>query len=89
MIDLTKPADVRLVRQAASRVISSQFASESALQRQFSMGRARAAEILLLLEERGVVGAAGVGVSREVLVRAERRREVLDAEFPLPEADRG
>lgn len=84
-IDLANPGHVRLARRAASRVIASQFASESALQRQFSISRDRAHELLLLLEERGIVGPAGLGVSREVLVRSEQRHQVIDAEFPLPQ----
>lgn len=88
MLDLTKPLDLKLARRAALQVIADQYASEARFAAAFRIGKGRAADVMALLEERGIVGPAGLGVSREVLVRYEQRRAVVDAEFPLDQESR-
>jgi len=52
-------------------VISSRKASASLLQRRLSIGYARAARLLDLLEERGVVGPAEGAKPRDVFINDE------------------
>jgi S-DNA-T family DNA segregation ATPase FtsK/SpoIIIE len=61
-------ADDDLFQEAAETVIRSGKASASLLQRRLRVGYARAARLLDLLEERGVVGAADGARPRDVLV---------------------
>ncbi len=60
--------DDELFEQAAETVIRSGKASASLLQRRLRVGYARAARLLDLLEERGVVGPADGARPRDVLV---------------------
>lgn len=74
----------RLVRAAADWVITTQTGSARMLERRLHVGQDTAAELMTVLEERGVVGPSrGPGLVRDVLVRAERVQEVLAADFPL------
>jgi DNA segregation ATPase FtsK/SpoIIIE, S-DNA-T family len=57
-----------MYQQAADTVIRSGKASASLLQRRLRVGYARAARLLDLLEERGVIGAADGARPRDVLV---------------------
>lgn len=77
-------ADARdLERRAAELVIVTQFGSTSMLQRRLRIGHARAAAVMAVLEEHGVVGPdQGPGRSREVLQRSEHLHDVVAAEFP-------
>lgn len=52
-------------------VISTQKASTSFIQRKFSIGYARAARLVDVLEERGVIGPARGSKPREVYIRAD------------------
>lgn len=61
-------ADDDMYEQAAETVIRSRSASASLLQRRLRVGYARAARLIDLLEERGVVGPADGARPREVLV---------------------
>lgn len=61
-------ADDDLFQEAADTVIRSGKASASLLQRRLRVGYARAARLLDLLEERGVVGPADGARPRDVLV---------------------
>ena len=54
-------------------VISSGKASTSLLQRKFKLGYNRAARIIDLLEERGIIGFSSESKPREVLVKPERQ----------------
>ncbi|MBQ2640071.1 MAG: DNA translocase FtsK [Bacilli bacterium] len=56
-------------------VIENQKASASLLQRRFKLGYNRAARIVDLLEERGVIGPARGSKPREVLVKLESEEE--------------
>ncbi|MBR3049290.1 MAG: DNA translocase FtsK 4TM domain-containing protein [Bacilli bacterium] len=56
-------------------VIENQKASASLLQRRFKLGYNRAARIIDLLEERGVIGPARGSKPREVLVKLESEEE--------------
>lgn len=61
-------ADDDLFDQAAETVIRSRTASASLLQRRLRVGYARAARLIDLLEERGIVGPADGARPRDVLV---------------------
>ena len=56
-------------------VINTQKASASLLQRKFKLGYNRAARIIDLLEERGVIGPANGSKPREVLVQLDKGEE--------------
>ena len=58
-----------LLSAARNEVISSGKASTSYLQRKFSIGYARAAKLIDILEEKGVVGPANGSKPREVLIK--------------------
>ena len=60
--------DDPLFEDARAIVIDSKKASTSYLQRRLSIGYSRAARIIDLLEERGVVGEANGSKPREVLI---------------------
>ena len=56
-------------------VIESQKASASLLQRRFKLGYNRAARLIDLLEERGIIGSANGSKPREVLVQLDSNEE--------------
>ena len=56
-------------------VISTQKASASLLQRKFKLGYNRAARIIDLLEERGIIGPSNGSKPREVLVQLNSNEE--------------
>lgn len=56
-------------------VIESQKASASLLQRRFKLGYNRAARLVDLLEERGIIGPANGSKPREVLVQLDNQEE--------------
>jgi S-DNA-T family DNA segregation ATPase FtsK/SpoIIIE len=60
--------DDDLYEQARQTVIESNKASTSYLQRKFSIGYARAARLIDMLEERGVIGVGNGAKAREILV---------------------
>ena len=61
--------DDPLYNEIVEFVVSSQKASASLLQRKFKLGYNRAARIIDLLEERGIIGPQNGSKPREVLVR--------------------
>ena len=64
-----RPGDNDDVRRALEVVVLDRKASQSFLQRRLKIGYNRAAEIMDLFEERGIVGAAsGSGEKREILI---------------------
>jgi hypothetical protein len=78
-IDITRPADRRLVATAAHRVIHNQAAFPGGLARQFGIDRPRAVELLQVLEFLRIVKAPEPGrQSWTVLIRAERANEYRD-----------
>ena len=68
--------DVRL-EEAKEIVINDQKASASYLQRKLSVGYARAAKLLDLLEDMGVVGAPNGSKPREILISREQYENML------------
>jgi S-DNA-T family DNA segregation ATPase FtsK/SpoIIIE len=62
-------SDDDLYEEAKEIVISSQKASTSYLQRRLKIGYSRAARLMDILEERGVIGAGDGSKPREVLVQ--------------------
>lgn len=73
--------DLDLLIDAATYVISHQFAAASSLQRNIRVGFAKAGYLMNLLEERGIVGPARARprLDRDVLVPRERLATVLEA----------
>lgn len=56
-------------------VVTSGKASASLLQRRFKLGYNRAARIIDLLEERGIIGPQNGSKPREVLIKLENKEE--------------
>ena len=71
-----------LLEEAKAMVIQTGKASASYLQRRFKIGYARAARILDLLEEQGVVGPADGSKRREILVS-----EMEEDDYSEPESE--
>ncbi len=67
--------DDPLYNEIVEFVISTQKASASLLQRKFKLGYNRAARIVDLLEERGIIGPANGSKPREVLVQLDSSDE--------------
>lgn len=68
------------LEDAVRLVVGTQYGSAAMLERHLPTTRARADELVLQLEEAGVLGPLpNVGKARPVLVRAERVDEVLHA----------
>lgn len=64
--------DDPLYNEIVEFVVSTQKASASLLQRRFKLGYNRAARIIDLLEERGIIGPANGSKPREVLIQLDR-----------------
>ncbi|MGX5360064.1 DNA translocase FtsK [Kocuria sp. KH4] len=75
----TPTGDDALLRQAAELVITTQFGSVSMLQRKLRVGFARALRLSEDLAELGILGPAGPGKSRDVLIKAEDLATALAA----------
>ena len=71
--------DLELLLQATERVIKTQHAASSALQRWMRIGFVKCGWLLNLMEERGIVGPAYGSFAREVLVPRDRLNATLDA----------
>ena len=67
--------DDPLYNEIVEFVITSQKASASLLQRRFKLGYNRAARIIDLLEERGIIGPSRGSKPREVLVSLDQDEE--------------
>jgi len=68
-----------LYQEAAEFVVTTGKASASLLQRRFRIGYARAARLLDLLEERGIVGQANGAKPRDVLVHSMEELSQLES----------
>ena len=74
--------DDPLLEEAKELVIRTGKASASYLQRRFRIGYARAASLLDMLEQKGIIGPADGAKPRKVLTKKE---ENLEKNIPLPE----
>ena len=73
--DAKEEYDDPFYNEAVEFVITSGKASASLLQRRFKIGYNRAATLIDLLEERGIVGPQNGSKPREVLVKLEPEDE--------------
>ena len=64
-----------LYNEIVAFVVENQKASASFLQRRFKLGYNRAARIIDLLEERGIIGPQNGSKPREVLVKLEEQEK--------------
>ena len=80
-------SDEYILQQAARVVIETGRASASLLQRRLSLGYARAARIIDLMEERGYVGPASGAKPRDIYVTMEKINEMQNTEKD-PEAQK-
>ncbi|TSC91236.1 MAG: putative cell division FtsK/SpoIIIE [Parcubacteria group bacterium Gr01-1014_2] len=71
--------DDLLFGEAKETVIQAKKASASLLQRRLRVGYARAARLLDILEEKGVIGPPDGAKPREVLVKSETNEPIIDA----------
>lgn len=79
------PGEVQdeMFRQAVALVLSSGQASASHLQRRLKLGYNRAARLIDLMEEQGIVGpASGPNKSREILVKPDFLETLAGGELP-------
>ena len=80
-------ADDALYEEAMRLVVLHQQASTSMLQRRLKVGYSRAARLLDLLEERGVVGPSEGAKGREVLISDDELDDRLTGRHPGVEAE--
>ncbi|MFH1769691.1 MAG: DNA translocase FtsK 4TM domain-containing protein [Parcubacteria group bacterium] len=81
MGDGDEDVDDDMFHDAKKVVIETQKASASFLQRRLRVGYARAARLLDLLEERGIIGPGEGAKPRDVYVREDGTMEAPDEEF--------
>lgn len=70
--------DDELLEEAKELIINSGKASASFLQRRLSVGYARAARLLDILEDRGVIGPANGAKPREIMVSKEQYEAIIN-----------
>jgi S-DNA-T family DNA segregation ATPase FtsK/SpoIIIE len=80
--------DDPLLEEVKQLVIQTGKASASYLQRRFRIGYARAASLLDMLEQQGIIGPADGAKPREVLLKKEEGESEID-EIPVPSGERG
>lgn len=76
-------ADVALLREAATLVVTTQFGSTSMLQRKLKVGFAKATALIGELEAQGIVGPADGTRARDVLAKPDELDDLLDKIWPL------
>lgn len=76
----TEEYDDPLYNEIVDFVVTSGKASASLLQRRFKLGYNRAARIVDLLEERGIIGPPNGSKPREVLVKLEEQNQQVENE---------
>jgi S-DNA-T family DNA segregation ATPase FtsK/SpoIIIE len=81
MVDGGQDADDELYEQARQTVIESGKASTSYLQRKLGIGYARAARLIDILEERGVVGPGNGSKPRDVLEKTMEQEQAGSEEI--------
>lgn len=77
-IDGGSDDDDELFQEAKELIINSGKASASYLQRRLSIGYARAARLLDLLEESGIIGPSNGAKAREIMVSKEEYEAIVD-----------
>ncbi|MCX6793359.1 MAG: DNA translocase FtsK 4TM domain-containing protein [Candidatus Falkowbacteria bacterium] len=77
-IDGGSDDDDELLSEAKELIINSGKASASYLQRRLSIGYARAARLLDLLEESGIIGPSNGAKPREILISQEQYASIID-----------
>ena len=79
--------DDQFFEQAARLVVNNGQASTSMLQRRFRIGYTRAARIVEMMEERGIVGPLNGAKPRELLVGKAEIEEMFNPGGPVPGID--
>lgn len=77
-------ADDQFFEQAVRLVVNNGQASTSMLQRRFRIGYTRAARIVEMMEEKGIVGALNGAKPREILVSKDEVEQMFNPGAPLP-----
>ena len=77
-VEIEEDEDDPLYNEIVEFVISTQKASASLLQRKFKLGYNRAARIIDLLEERGIIGPQNGSKPREVLVTLNEKQSISE-----------
>jgi len=80
------PSDDPMLEEAIKVVVENGMASTSLLQRKLKLGYARAARIVDMMHERGIVGPYEGSKPRKVLITAE---QLMERELSKPEASDG
>ncbi len=80
-------ADDSFFEQAVRLVVNNGQASTSMLQRRFRIGYTRAARIVEMMEERGIVGALNGAKPREILVSKDEVEQMFAPGSPLPSVE--
>ena len=76
--------DDLLFEQAVRLVVNNGQASTSMLQRRFRIGYTRAARIVEMMEERGIVGSLNGAKPRELLVSKMEVEQLFNPGGPVP-----
>jgi S-DNA-T family DNA segregation ATPase FtsK/SpoIIIE len=79
--------DDPLFHEAKDLIVKTGKASASYLQRRFRIGYARAASLLDMLEEAGIIGPVDGSKPREILIGREREDEDLSSEILMEEEE--
>ncbi len=77
-------ADDQLFEQAVRLVVNNGQASTSMLQRRFRIGYTRAARIVEMMEERGIVGGLNGAKPREILISKMEVEQLFNPGGPVP-----
>jgi S-DNA-T family DNA segregation ATPase FtsK/SpoIIIE len=79
--------DDQFFEQAVRLVVNNGQASTSMLQRRFRIGYTRAARIVEMMEERGIVGPLNGAKPREIMVSRDEVERMFNPGGPIPSVE--